>query len=71
MRLVPAGARAELEAYVGYSGPYATSHDALDQDQDFQEEVRNAARALCEAVLAMRSGKMIEAGAHLSEPRPK
>jgi multimeric flavodoxin WrbA len=71
MRLVPAGARAELEAYVGYYEPYATSHDALDQDQDFQEEVRNAARALCEAILAMRGGKMIEAGAHSSEPRPK
>ena len=31
---------------VGYMQPYATSHDDLDRDTAFQEEVRNAARAL-------------------------
>ena len=30
--------------------PYATSHDDLDRDTAFQEEVRNAARALVQAV---------------------
>ena len=64
-------ARTELEAYVGYYEPYATSHAALDKDEDFQEGVRSAARALCEPAVATRSGKLIEAGAQLREPRPK
>ena len=71
MHLVPAGRRGELDAYVGYYEPYATSHEALDRDQAFQEEVRNAARALCEAVVAQRGGKLIEPGAKLHEPRSK
>ena len=71
MHLVPAGTRAEVDGYVGYYEPYATSHAALDQDIDFQEEVRNAARTLCEAVLADRRGKLVEAGRGLREPRPK
>jgi hypothetical protein len=36
-----------------------------------QEEVRNAARALLEAVLARRTGRMISAGAQLQPPRQK
>jgi multimeric flavodoxin WrbA len=71
MQLVAAGARAEVYGYVGYYEPYATSHEALDKDTDFQEEVRNAARTLCEAVLADRRGDLIEAGRALREPRPK
>jgi spore maturation protein CgeB len=31
------------DRYIGYYEPYATSHDALDRDQDVQEEVRNVA----------------------------
>ena len=46
MGLVSAGHAAELDRYVGYYEPYATSHDALDRDRAFQEETRNAARAL-------------------------
>jgi len=42
-----------------------------DADKDFQDEVRNAAITLRDAVIATRSGKMIEAGARLREPRPK
>ena len=64
-------ARAEVDGYVGYYEPYATSHEALDKDTDFQEEVRNAARTLCEAVRADRRGDLIEAGRALREPRPK
>lgn len=71
MHLVSAGASAELDRYVGYYEPYATGHDALDRDQAFQQEVRNAALTLMEAVQARRDGKMIEAGAALKEPRPK
>ena len=49
MELSPAGPRAELDRYIGYWKPYATSHDDLDQDEAIQEEVRNAARTLLEA----------------------
>jgi multimeric flavodoxin WrbA len=71
MQLVPAGGNAELGRYVGYYEPYATSHEALDRDHAFQEEVRNAARTSMEAVTAKREGRLVTAGANLKEPRPK
>jgi multimeric flavodoxin WrbA len=71
MKLEPAGVAAELDRYIGYWKPYATNHEELDQDEAIQEEVRNAARTLAEAVLAKRSGSMIRAGAELEEPRQK
>ena len=71
MSLIPAGPKAELDRYIGYWKPYATSHDELDQDPEVQEEVRNAARTLLEAVLARRDGLSIAAGEALSDPRPK
>jgi multimeric flavodoxin WrbA len=71
MRLSPAGPVAELDRYIGYWKPYATSHDELDADLAVQEEVRNAARALLEAVLAKRAGKLVSAGERLHEPRQK
>jgi len=71
MHLVPAGVPAELDRYIGYWQPYATSHDALDKDTDIQEEVRNAARTLLEAVQARRAGKLVSAGSSLEGPRQK
>jgi multimeric flavodoxin WrbA len=71
MRLAPAGNGAEIDRYIGYWKPYATSHDELDADQAIQEEVRNAARVLLEAIGAKRSGKQISAGEHLVPPRQK
>jgi multimeric flavodoxin WrbA len=71
MNLVSAGSRGEVDGYIGYYEPYATSHDALDRDDGYREEVRNAAITLRDAVVAQRSGKLIEAGAQLREPRPK
>ena len=71
MQLIAAGARAALDFDVGYYEPYATSHAALDRDEAFQEEVRNAAVTLAEAVKTQRGGRLIEAGAGLKEPRPK
>ena len=71
MHLVPAGRAAEVDGYIGYYEPYATSHEALDRDAAIQEEVRNAARALAEAVQAQREGKCVEPGRALKEPRPK
>jgi multimeric flavodoxin WrbA len=71
MDLVPAGVNAELDRYIGYWQPYATSHEALDRDRCIQEEVRNAARTLMEAALAKHAGKLLMAGQHLAPPRQK
>ena len=71
MGLIDAGPKARLDRYIGYYEPYATSHDALDRDRDVQEEVRNVARAVVEAVREARSGRLSEPGANLESPRPK
>ncbi|HVK42346.1 MAG TPA: flavodoxin family protein [Phenylobacterium sp.] len=71
MDLVPAGVNAELDRYIGYWKPYATSHDELDADQAIQEEVRNAARTLVEAAQAKHAGKLLMAGRELKSPRQK
>ena len=55
MKLSPAGADAEIDRYIGYWEPYATSHDALDRDRAVQDEVRLAAEELAKAVLARRN----------------
>jgi multimeric flavodoxin WrbA len=69
--LVSAGNKANVASYIGYYEPYATSHVALDNDPDFEEEVRNAARTLVEAVKQLRSGAWQPADKGLREPRPK
>jgi multimeric flavodoxin WrbA len=69
--LVPAGYSALVAGYVGYYEPYATSHDALDRDKDFCDEVRNAARSLVNAVHLLRRGELKQPDASLREPRPK
>jgi len=71
MELIPAGTKAEIDRYIGYWQPYATSHEALDADRMIQQEVENAARALAEAVVARAAGKLVAAGQDLPEPRSK
>jgi hypothetical protein len=71
MELIEAGSMSQLGAYVGYMKPYATSHDELDADADFQEEVRNAARSLVQAVKLMRRGELKQPDEALRPPRPK
>jgi multimeric flavodoxin WrbA len=71
MELEPAGMSAELDRYIGYWEPYATSHAAFERDQALQEEVRNAARTLYEAALAKREGRLISPGSRLRQPREK
>jgi multimeric flavodoxin WrbA len=71
MKLKPAGPTAEIDRYIGYWKPYATSHLELDADHDVQEEVRNAARTLLRAVQEQRSGKLIDAGEGLRTVRQK
>jgi multimeric flavodoxin WrbA len=71
MHLCPAGPSAELDRYIGYWEPYATSHEALDRDQAVQQEVRNAALTLIEAVRGMREGRQVAGGVTLPSPRQK
>jgi multimeric flavodoxin WrbA len=71
MNLCSAGPLAELDRYIGYWKPYATSHDELDADHAIQEEVRNAARTLAQGIKAKREGKWVDAGAGLNAPRQK
>lgn len=71
MDLIPAGVNAELDRYIGYWEPYATSHEALDADRAMQEEVLNAARTLVEAAKARHAGKMLVAGRRLRPARQK
>jgi hypothetical protein len=51
--------------------PYATSHQALDEDKVFQAEVRNVARALGNAVRLQRAGTYQDPGEGLVDPNPK
>jgi hypothetical protein len=51
--------------------PYATSHQALDEDTAFQDEVLNVARALGKAVILHRAGKFEQPGKGLIDPLPK
>ena len=71
MQLVPAGNLAELDRYIGYWQPYATSHDALDRDTAIQDEVRNAALTLAEAVKSQRAGRLSQPGKALKPRREK
>jgi multimeric flavodoxin WrbA len=69
MGLIGAGHQGEIDRYIGYYEPYATSHLAFDGAEAFHEETRNAARTLVEAVRRQRRGQL--APAALPEPRPK
>ena len=71
MGLIAAGHAALVDGYVGYYKPYATSHDDLDRDKAFHEEVRNAARSLVNAVRLQRRGALPRPDASLRDPRPK
>jgi len=69
--LIAAGHKAELDRYVGYLQPYATSHDDLDRDRAFQDEVRIAARSLVRAVAMRRRGELEPPDSRERERRPK
>jgi multimeric flavodoxin WrbA len=71
MSLISAGRMGETDGYVGYMEPYATSHQALDDDRAFQQEVENAAHALGRAVQLARAGRLEEPGRGLTDPSPK
>jgi hypothetical protein len=69
--MFPSGHLALVDRYIGYLAPYATSHDDLDRDVDVQDDVRNAALALVQAVKDRRSGKLQPPDRGLHETRQK
>ena len=71
MGFIDAGSMSRLDRFIGYYEPYATSHEALDRDTGMQEEVRNVARAVAEAVRQLRAGKLSRPDAGLERPRTK
>jgi len=71
LNLISAGVMAEADGYIGYMEPYATAHAALDKDEAFQEDTRNVARALGQAIKLHRAGKLENPGRGLKEPNPK
>ena len=71
MDLRSAGAMAELDRYIGYWKPYATSHQELDKDEAVQEETENVARTLVRAIAAQRRGHYMDPQEKLEQPRDK
>jgi multimeric flavodoxin WrbA len=71
MGFIDAGPSARLDRMVCYYRPYATSHDDLDTETAFMEEVRHVARALANAVGELRAGRLTKPDAGLKNPRPK
>jgi multimeric flavodoxin WrbA len=50
MDLISAGSMSEIDGYIGYEEPYATSRKALDDDNAIQQNVRSAATTLARAI---------------------
>src|SRR3569833_2375052 len=71
MGLIDAGVQSRLDRYIGYYESYALSHEVLDRDEAIQEEVRNVARAVAEAVKELRENRLSMPDAKLQRPRPK
>ena len=71
MGLVSAGEQSQLDRFIGYYEPYASSHDELDRDAAVQEETRNVARAVARVTIALRKGELKSELADLPRPRPK
>jgi len=71
MGLIGAGPQGVFDRYVGYYESYADSHRTLDRDTALQEEVRNAARAVAQAVRDIRAGRLQPPDRGLRKPRPK
>jgi multimeric flavodoxin WrbA len=71
MGLIDSGTAAKLDRYIGYYEPYFNSHEALDKDEAVQEEVRNVARSVVEAVNELRAGRLSEPDKNTVRPRPK
>ncbi|KAF3999243.1 flavodoxin family protein [Glaciimonas immobilis] len=71
MGLLDAGTSSRLDRFIGYYESYAESHEVLDRDVAVQQEVRNVASAVANAVAKIRAGEFSPPDADLRRPRPK
>ena len=71
MGLIAAGATARLDRFIGYYESYAESHDTFDRDHAVQDEVRNVAKAVANAVDQLRKGILSQPDVNLKKPRTK
>jgi multimeric flavodoxin WrbA len=71
MGLIDAGPMSRLDRFIGYYDSYALSHETLDKDDAVQEDVRNVARAVANAVEELREGRLSKPDASLEPARPK
>jgi multimeric flavodoxin WrbA len=71
MGLIDAGAQSRLDRFIGYYQPYATSHEDLDRDEPVQAEAHNVARAIANAVVEIREGRLSQPDLLLAKPRAK
>lgn len=69
--MISAGPTANRDTWIGWNEPYATSHQALDDDPDQFVEVQQAALALAALVQQIRSGQYRAPNAGLHPPRQK
>ncbi|SEK93736.1 Multimeric flavodoxin WrbA [Roseateles sp. YR242] len=58
MGLIDAGAQSQLDRYIGYYEPYFNSHETLDRDEALQQEVRQVADTVADAVALLRQGEL-------------
>jgi multimeric flavodoxin WrbA len=70
MKLLPAQSPGGIDRDVGYYEPYATSHEALDRDTAVQQEVRDSAKTLVDAIAVSRTGQLPHVGSD-TDVRPK
>lgn len=71
MELIPVTNFGNFARYIGYFGPYATSHEALDQDPNMMDDTLNAIKALLGASLSSRHHLLDSLNPILVDPRPK
>ena len=71
LEMIPAGGSAEIDTWIGWYQPYATSHQELDKDHALFTEIENAAITLANMVKQIRSGKYQAPDKDLEDPRQK
>jgi len=67
MDLISAGSMSEIDGYIGYEEPYATSHKALDDDNAIQQDVRSAATTLARAIKLQAENQLQRADSGLRQ----
>ena len=69
--MISAGTLSEKDGYIGYEEPYATSHQALDGDDAFQQDVRSAALTLARAIGLQHKHQLVQPDAGLRPAKLK